>query len=165
MVNLNTRLLRKLKSAAQLAIDMKPQNRAKNVSLRPVHISAKLFTSSFMIKFKRLDHFLISVPEGKTADARKFYKDVMGLEEIPGNHPKGAIWFNMGDIQLHIREEAGQVISDRHPAFEIEDIEQAKDYLKNSGVALSYSSEIDGRQRFFIRDPFGNRIEFLEYLK
>lgn len=117
-----------------------------------------------MIKFKRLDHFLISIPEGKTEEARIFYSQVIGLEEIPGNHPKGAIWFNMGDIQLHIREESNQNISDRHPAFEIEDLEGAKSHLETFGVELSYSSDIDGRQRFFIRDPFNNRIEFLEYL-
>ena len=117
-----------------------------------------------MIKFKRLDHFLISIPEGKTEEARAFYSQIMHLEEIPGNHPKGAIWFNIGDIQLHIREESNQNISDRHPAFEIEDLEQAKQHLLQNSVQVSYSSEIDGRQRFFIRDPFDNRIEFLEYL-
>ncbi len=118
-----------------------------------------------MIKFRRLDHILISIPLGQTEAARKFYGHTMGLTEIPGNHPKGAIWFEIADIQLHVREEAGQTTSDRHPAFEIEDLEAAKIHLSQSGVALSFSSEIDGRQRFFIRDPFDNRIEFLEYLK
>ena len=117
-----------------------------------------------MIKFKRLVHFLISVPEGKIEEARIFYGQVLGLEEIRGNHPKGAKWFNMGDIELHIREESNQNISDRHPAFEIEDLELAKNYLLQSSVQLSYSSDIDGRDRFFIRDPFDNRIEFLEYI-
>lgn len=116
-----------------------------------------------MIKYRRLDHILISIPVGKTSEARSFYANVMGLEEIPGNHPKGAIWFNIGDIQLHIREEPDQNCSDRHPAFEIEDMESAKAYLTSRGVVLSYSSDIDGRNRFFIRDPFDNRIEFLEY--
>ena len=97
--------------------------------------------------------------------ARRFYTSVLGLTEIPGNHPGGAIWFTIADIQLHLREEAGERhYSKRHPAFEISHLEQARKQLEQQAVAIEYSSEIDGRQRFFIRDPFGNRIEFLEFL-
>ena len=118
-----------------------------------------------MILFKRIDHILISIPPGKTEEARRFYTDMLGLSEIPGNHPKGAIWFNMGDIQLHVREEAGSNYSDRHPAFEVDDLAAAEFFLKNNNITISYSSEIDGRGRCFFRDPFGNRFELLEYNK
>jgi catechol 2,3-dioxygenase-like lactoylglutathione lyase family enzyme len=117
-----------------------------------------------MIQFKRLDHILVSIPEGKTAEARAFYSQVLDLIEIPGNHPKGAIWFEIADIQLHLREEPGRYYSARHPAFEVLDLEVAKQELIQKGVSIEYSSEIDGRQRFFIRDPFDNRIEFLQYV-
>ncbi|GAB2527243.1 VOC family protein [Spirosoma aerophilum] len=118
-----------------------------------------------MIQFTRLDHVLVSIPEGKTMEARAFYSEVLGLAEIPGEHPGGAIWFAIADIQLHLREEAGGSLSLRHPAFEIVNLEAAKLELQQKGVALSYSSDIDGRQRFFIRDPFGNRMEFLEFVR
>jgi extradiol dioxygenase family protein len=117
-----------------------------------------------MIHYKRLDHILISIPVGKTDEARTFYRNVLGLTEIPGDHPKGAIWFDIADIQLHIREETPQTSSDRHPAFEITGLDEAQRHFQAFGITPSFSSEIDGRQRFFIRDPFGNRIEFLEYL-
>ncbi|GAB3898357.1 VOC family protein [Spirosoma agri] len=118
-----------------------------------------------MIQFRRLDHILVSIPEGETATAREFYTRVLGLTEIPGNHPGGAIWFEIADIQLHLREEAGErQRSKRHPAFEVSQLEQAKQELEQQHISIEYSSEIDGRQRFFIRDPFGNRIEFLEFL-
>jgi catechol 2,3-dioxygenase-like lactoylglutathione lyase family enzyme len=116
-----------------------------------------------MIQFKRLDHILISIPEGKRAQARTFYSQVLGLHEIPGEHPKGAIWFQIADIELHLREEEVGNYSSRHPAFEVIDLETARQELEQKDIALEYSSEIDGRQRFFIRDPFGNRIEFLQY--
>ncbi|MBO0935166.1 VOC family protein [Fibrella sp. HMF5335] len=116
-----------------------------------------------MIIFKRLDHILLSIPEGATAAARAFYTDVMGLTEMGGNHPGGAIWFVMADIQLHLREEAIGPLSARHPAFEVANLDEARQELTQKGVPISYSSDIDGRQRFFIRDPFGNRIEFLQY--
>ncbi|WP_461112158.1 VOC family protein [Spirosoma jeollabukense] len=118
-----------------------------------------------MIQFTRLDHILISIPEGKTAEARAFYTDVLGLVEIPGNHPKGAIWFQIADIQLHVREENGGNYSSRHPAFEVANLDEAKQDLERSGIAISYSSEIDGRQRFFFRDPFDNRFELLQFVE
>jgi catechol 2,3-dioxygenase-like lactoylglutathione lyase family enzyme len=116
-----------------------------------------------MIQFNRLDHILVTIPEGSTATAQAFYADVLGLTEIPGGHPHGAIWFAIADIQLHLREEGNGDFSARHPAFDVANLDQAREELAQKGVSISYSTEIDGRQRFFIRDPFGNRIEFLQY--
>lgn len=117
-----------------------------------------------MIQFKRLDHILLSIPEGKTTEARRFYSEVLGLTEIPGHHPSGAIWFWIGDIQLHLREEAGGQYSKRHPAFEVVNLDEARQTLERHTIPLEYSSEIDGRQRFFFRDPFDNRIELLQFM-
>ncbi|RYF78701.1 MAG: phage portal protein [Cytophagaceae bacterium] len=116
-----------------------------------------------MIQFNRLDHILISIPEQKTSEARTFYSQVLGLSEIPGNHPGGAIWFDIADIQLHLREETGGNWSLRHPAFEVSNLAEARQELEQKGVEITYSSIIEGRDRFFIRDPFGNRIEFIQY--
>ena len=116
-----------------------------------------------MITFKRLDHVLITVPEGKRAEAQDFYGAVLGLTEIPGQHPKDAIWFRIGDVELHITEEAGNDQSDRHPAFEIVDLNDAKQFLAEKNIDVQYASEIPGRQRCFFRDPFGNRFELIEF--
>jgi hypothetical protein len=87
-------------------------------------------------------------------------------KKIPGDHPKGAIWFQIGDIQLHIREEKDHhTNSDAHPAFQVIDLLHAKLFLKNQNIVVKDSSKIDGRQRCFFRDPFGNRFELIEYLK
>lgn len=117
-----------------------------------------------MIQFRRLDHILICIPQGETGSARAFYGKVLGLDEISGTHPGGAIWFQLADIQLHIREEAGGDYSKRHPAFEVIDLEAAKQTLERKGIAIDYSSEIDGRHRFFFHDPFGNRFELLQFI-
>jgi catechol 2,3-dioxygenase-like lactoylglutathione lyase family enzyme len=118
-----------------------------------------------MIDFKRIDHVLICIPEGKKEEARQFYSRVLGLEEIPGEHPRGAIWFTVAGIEIHIQEENGGYSKARHMAFEINDLERAKKHLESNGLELSYSSLIPGRQRFFFRDPFGNRVELLEFDK
>ena len=103
------------------------------------------------------------IPEGQTEQAREFYGNVLGLREIPGTHPSGAIWFQIADIQIHLREEAGNTPSKRHPAFEVANLPEAEQYLINQGRSIEYSSEIDGRQRLFFRDPFDNRIELLQF--
>ncbi|MGA0557640.1 VOC family protein [Larkinella sp. VNQ87] len=117
-----------------------------------------------MIQFKRLDHILIAIPEGKREEARTFYTQVLGLTEVPGEHPGGALWFSIGDIELHLREEAPGPYSKRHPAFEITNLDEARAELANQGIEITYSSDIDGRQRFFFHDPFQNRIELLQFI-
>ena len=116
-----------------------------------------------MIQFVRLDHVLMCIPEGATAEAREFYGGVLGLDEIPGNHPSGAIWFRIADIQLHLREEVAGRYSKRHPAFEVAELDEAKRALTEKGIPLESASEIDGRERIFFHDPFGNRIELLQF--
>lgn len=119
-----------------------------------------------MISFKRLDHVAVMIPRGKTAEAKAFYGGVLQLREIPGQHPRNATWYEMGDVQLHLVEEDGlpDHLSGRHPAFEVNGLEAAKTFLQNNGIEIAYSSVITGRERFFFRDVFGNRIELLEYL-
>ncbi|MFD1142209.1 VOC family protein [Larkinella insperata] len=116
-----------------------------------------------MIHFKRFDHLLIPIPEGKQEEARNFYSEILGLKEVPGPHPGGALWFSVAGIELHLREETGGTYSKRHPAFEITNLEEAKRELESRGIEITYSSEIDGRQRFFFHDPFGNRFELLQF--
>lgn len=116
-----------------------------------------------MVQFKRLDHILITIPEGTKEQAKKFFTEAIELTEIAGEHPSGALWFYIGDIELHVREEAGGNFSKRHAAFEVEKLGEAKQFLQNKNIEIAYSSEIDGRERCFFRDPFGNRFELLEY--
>ena len=118
-----------------------------------------------MFRFKKLDHVAITIPAGKKDEAKAFYGGILKLVEIPGNHPRGATWYEMADIQLHVVEEAvSGPVSGRHPAFEVDNLDGAKEFLETNGIQVSYSSVIEGRERLFFRDPFGNRIELLEYL-
>ncbi|MEB2777829.1 VOC family protein [Algoriphagus sp. D3-2-R+10] len=119
-----------------------------------------------MLEIIRLDHILITIPTNTREEARLFYSGKLSLKEIPGTHPNGAIWIEMGDIELHIREEEGhQSNSARHPALVVEDLDKAKAFLQKENIEISYSSVIEGRNRCFFRDPWGNRFELIEYVK
>lgn len=127
-------------------------------------IFAERIKHLIMIRFKKLDHVAIMIPAGKKEEAKAFYGNILQLKEIPGNHPRGATWYEIADIQLHLVEEEGDTkISGRHPAFEVGDLEAAKQFLESKGISIAYSSLIVGRQRLFFRDPFGNRVELLEF--
>lgn len=113
----------------------------------------------------RLDHLQICIPAGEEENARKFYRDIIGLEEIEkpdALKPNGGLWFKVADIQLHIGVEPATGSSKRHPAFEVKDLASIKEYLKSRNVPVREETAIPGCNRFSFLDPFNNRIELLE---
>lgn len=117
------------------------------------------------IKFKRLNHVQICIPPGDEDKARKFYGGVLGLEEIEKPEAlktNGGLWFAIADIQLHIGVEDMQSKSKRHPAFEVEGLEQIRAYLSKNGVKTKDEIKVPGMSRISFFDPFDNRIELME---
>lgn len=122
----------------------------------------------YKIKFIKLDHLQICIPKGKEDAARKFYLEILGLNEIPKPAElinNGGLWFQIGNIQLHIGTEDEINISKRHPAFEVEDLIEIKKYFDENGIKIKEEIQIPGLFRFSFMDPFGNRIELLERKK
>ncbi|MBE8712160.1 VOC family protein [Sphingobacterium hungaricum] len=117
--------------------------------------------------FFKINHVLINIPTGTIDDAIVFYTDILGCEQITGEHPNEAVWFTFGNIELHVREEEDINVakSSRHIAMEVKDLLLFTIYLESKDMEIQYSSEIEGRKRLFIRDPFGNRFEFIEFKK
>lgn len=115
--------------------------------------------------FKKLNHVQICISESQTEEARVFYSKVLGLKEIekPESLKKnGGMWFEIADIQLHIGIEENSVKSKRHPAFEVEDLEQVREILLNNKITIKEETPIPGQKRFSFFDPFNNRIEVLQ---
>ncbi|HEU5164201.1 MAG TPA: VOC family protein [Chitinophagaceae bacterium] len=118
-----------------------------------------------MINFKRLDHVQICIPKGKEDEARHFYTNIIGLTEIPKPGllmPNGGLWYQVADIQLHIGTENETNKSKRHPAFEVSNLEEARQHLIHHGITVRDEIQIPGQRRFSFIDPFNNRIEFLQ---
>jgi catechol 2,3-dioxygenase-like lactoylglutathione lyase family enzyme len=114
----------------------------------------------------RLSHVNISMPKGSEDAARAFYGECLGLSEIPKPEPlrvRGGVWFDAGGVDVHVSVEERPFGPDaqRHFGIESEDVEGVRAKLRAAGVETE-----EGRpapwKRFFVRDPFGNRIEIHE---
>lgn len=117
------------------------------------------------IHIKRLHHVQLCIPVGEEAKARDFYGRVLGFAEI--EKPKalrenGGLWFEVADIQLHIGVEAGMAKSKRHPAFEVEGLDEIREYFGQQQIQIKEETPLTGQKRLSFFDPFGNRIELLE---
>lgn len=49
-----------------------------------------------------------------------------------------------------------------HPAFLVVDLPSLIERISRAGFVVSTDEPLDGYERVFVSDPFGNRIELLE---
>lgn len=114
----------------------------------------------------RLSHVNVTMPPGSEVAARWFYGTLLGLVEIPkpvSMRARGGVWYDAGGIDVHISGEdvPGSPDTYRHFGLECADIDGVRTKLTEAGIPTE-----DGRpapwRRFFVRDPFGNRIEIHE---
>ena len=117
--------------------------------------------------FHRLNHVQIPIPPGEEAEAqaREFYGEILGLEEIEAPEvlrEQGFFWYQLADTELHVGPETDFHVSRRHPAYEVANLTALKCYMISRKVTFSETSQLVDRERFFIYDPFGNRIELIE---
>lgn len=114
----------------------------------------------------RLDHVQLAMPEGGEDDARIFYKDTLGIEEVPKPPhlaKRGGCWFERDALKVHLGvEEAFTPARKAHPAFIVSDLSALVSKLRDGGYALVDDQPLEGYQRIYVDDPFGNRIELME---
>lgn len=118
-----------------------------------------------MIKNPRVQHVSIPRPPGSDAQARAFYGELLGLEEIPvpeSIRHLDLIWYRLGsDTELHLfAEQPLDNPSGRHFCIVVDDLESLRAQLGERGFVPIEATPIPGRPRFFCRDPFNNRVEF-----
>lgn len=117
------------------------------------------------MKITGIHHVQLCIPADKESEAKKFYKDVLGLKEIPKPEAllkNGGMWFQVGSQELHIGVEDQVFKGKHHPALFVIGLNELKDHLSAQEITIQKELPIPGYNRFSIRDPFGNRIEFIE---
>lgn len=113
----------------------------------------------------RLNHVQLAMPPGAEEHARRFYGGVLGLREIPKPASlagRGGAWFDLGSTQLHLGVEADFRPSRKaHVAFEVDDMDAVAARCRSAGYEPRADDHVPGLRRFFVHDPFGNRLELM----
>lgn len=111
----------------------------------------------------RIDHVQVAAPAGQEAAAIAFYAGVLGMRTIEKPQTlkgRGGVWFEFGTHQLHVGiEEPFSPAKKAHPAFRVAGYEEMKSQLRANNIDVKEDKSIPELERFFVFDPFGNRLE------
>ena len=111
-----------------------------------------------------LDHVQLACPPGGEGEARAFYGGLLGLPEIEKPEPlraRGGVWFECGAHQLHLGvEEDFRPARKAHPALRVASAADLRALAERLGD-VRWDEDLPGFERFYVDDPFGNRLEVL----
>jgi catechol 2,3-dioxygenase-like lactoylglutathione lyase family enzyme len=112
-----------------------------------------------------LDHVQIAIPRGQEEEARRFYRDIVGLSEIDKPEAlrhRGGVWFELGNNQLHLGvADPFAPAKKAHPGINCTELETLADRLRLAGIPVTWDGTLGDRRRLYTQDPFGNRLEFI----
>lgn len=115
-----------------------------------------------------IHHVQLAMPEGEDADAVRFYADTLGLTQVPRPEslsPRGGVWFTSGELEVHLGVEEGfRPAVKAHPAILVKGLGTIRARIEEAGYKVSDTVQIEGFDRLYVRDPFGNRLELIEPL-
>jgi hypothetical protein len=116
-----------------------------------------------------LDHIQLAAPPGSEDLLRGYYRDVLGMAELPKPPvlaARGGVWFAAGadgSVQIHLGiEEPFTPARKAHPGLRVSGIRRFAERLAARGAEVVWDGDLPGHLRFYSRDPVGNRLEFLE---
>lgn len=118
------------------------------------------------VRVLRLDHVQLAMPVGLEADAVAFYEGVLGIPHVPKpDHlaARGGCWFERGDLKVHLGVDVNfRPATKAHPAFIVDDVRSIAAAVAAAGFDVNDDEPLDGFDRVYVTDPFGNRIELMQ---
>ncbi len=118
------------------------------------------------MQVKALDHIQLAMPPGREAEARAFYADLLGIPDVPKPPHlarRGGCWFERGALRVHLGVEAEfRPARKAHPAFLVDDLAALTVALEAAGFLVRADEPLEGYERLYVDDPFGNRIELMQ---
>ena len=111
-------------------------------------------------------HVQLAMPPGQEEVAEVFYTGSLGMERVPKPAHlagRGGCWFRGSGLELHLGIEEGfRPSAKAHPALRVEGLAALRDSLEQAGAELTEDTQLDGHDRCYVQDPFGNRLELIE---
>jgi catechol 2,3-dioxygenase-like lactoylglutathione lyase family enzyme len=115
---------------------------------------------------ERLEHVQLAMPVGGEERARMFYQGILKIPEIPKPPhlaKRGGCWFERGQLKIHLGVESDfRPARKAHPALLVSDLGALVELLRTQGYVLRNDEPLEGYDRIYVDDPFGNRIELME---
>jgi catechol 2,3-dioxygenase-like lactoylglutathione lyase family enzyme len=118
------------------------------------------------MRVKHIDHIQMAMPPGGEARARAFYNGVLGIPEVPKSPEllkRGGCWFQDEGIKVHVGVETEfRAARKAHPALIVEGLRELNERIRAAGYFVKEDEPLEGYDRIYVDDPFGNRIELME---
>jgi len=118
------------------------------------------------MKVRSIHHVQLAMPVGGEPEAIEFYGDLLGMptsDKPPHLVARGGCWFETDEVSLHLGvDQDFRPARKAHPAFLVDDLSELEQRLSGSGISVVTDEELPGYRRFYVNDPFGNRIELIE---
>lgn len=106
------------------------------------------------------------MPPGEEAAAIAFYERLLALPHVPKPPhlaARGGCWFESDHVKVHLGVEADfRPARKAHPALRVQGLIDLLATLRAAGVRIVDDEPLEGHDRAYVDDPFGNRIELLE---
>jgi catechol 2,3-dioxygenase-like lactoylglutathione lyase family enzyme len=115
---------------------------------------------------RALDHVQLAMPAGREDDARIFYQGLLGIPEKtkpPHLAARGGCWFEDGSLRIHLGVDGDfRPARKAHPAFIVDNLQELAGNLEVAGYRVAEDQPLEGFDRRYVDDPFGNRIELMQ---
>ena len=115
---------------------------------------------------ERIDHVQLAMPAGGEPAAREFYGRLLGLPEVakpPELRKRGGAWFEKGEVRIHLGVDPDfRPARKAHPGLRVSSLATLVSALRDAGCEVTEDDSLPGNRRFFVSDPFGNRLELIE---
>ena len=113
-----------------------------------------------------IDHVQMAMPVGGEARARDYYGRLLGMREVPkpaALADRGGCWFEAPGVIVHLGVQQDFMPANKaHPAFLVSDLVGLRQRLEEADMTVKPDQAVKGVDRFYSRDPFGNRLEFIQ---
>ncbi|MCU1371754.1 MAG: glyoxalase [Ilumatobacteraceae bacterium] len=108
----------------------------------------------------------LAMPAGGEDAATAFYEGVLGITRVPKPPhlaTRGGCWFEDGTVKVHLGvDPAFTPARKAHAGLLVEDLSALVAALHAAGHPADGDEPLEGYDRVYVDDPFGNRLELME---